>query len=309
MIKINVNDIDKIKKDFITRIEDSVIKNKLDNLTKTEKKELKRNTFENGSELQKRVHSLYLCSPENLIQEADKFQQYLIQNHSHEIETIKSTYFDYESIILYKKDKIDHAYWLMKKLNIRVCPYCNRSYTFTVINGEVGCRPEFDHFYCQDNNPYLSLSFYNLVPSCPTCNHKKSTEDIYIHPYIEGFENNCKLKINNIGNCLLNSNNYENWSIGWSEHDVRFDQNINTFLLTHFYNEHKDYISEIIFKAKAYNTGYYQTLLETFLDLQLSPKEMRLLVFGNYTEIDELGLRPLSKLSRDIIEQIGIDTL
>jgi hypothetical protein len=308
MIQIIHNDITNIESQFIKRIEDSVIKNKL---SKNEKKKLGTNSFSNGNELQKRVHKLYCCKPDLLKAENALFDAYLNSCSFTTIQkkNIQKKYFDYQSTIDYKKDNVSHAYWLMQKLNIRVCPYCNRTYTFTIDEDTGRCRPEYDHFYSQNNFPYLSLSFYNLIPSCPICNHKKKITEISINPYIEGFGINCKFTINNIENCLLESSNYSNWSVDWEEHENRFDSNINTFLLTQFYNEHKDFISEIVFKTKAYNSGYYQTLMDTFVDKGLSAKEMHLLIFGTYTEIDELGLRPLSKLSRDVIEQINIEIL
>ncbi|MEI6754365.1 MAG: hypothetical protein WCK78_14510 [Paludibacter sp.] len=308
MIQIFHNDITRVESQFIKRIEDSVIKNKL---SKTEKKKLGANPLSNGTELQKRVHNLYCCKPELLKKENALFDAYLSSCSFTTIQkiNIQKKYFDYETTIKYIKDYVMHAYWLMQKLNIRVCPYCNRTYTFTIDDDEGICRPEYDHFYCQKNFPYLSLSFYNLIPSCPICNHKKNTTEISIHPYIEGFGVNCKFKIENIENCLLDSRNYDIWSVDWEEHEDRFDSNINTFLLEQFYNEHKDFISEIVFKTRAYNSGYYQTLLETFVDKGLSSKEMHLLIFGTYTENDELGLRPLSKLSSDIIEQVGMESL
>jgi len=309
MIKIELSNINDIKDDFVKRVEDSIIKNKLTNLTRKEKATLKNETFENGSELQKRIHKLYKCLPNLLMQETVDFQNYLNNNHANEINDIKSTYFDYETTINYKKQSVKHAYWLMQKLNVRVCPYCNRSYTFTIIKGVSGSRPEFDHFHCQDNNPFLSLSFYNLIPSCPTCNHKKKISDIDIHPYIEGFDDNCQFKIDKIEKCLLDSDKYNEWNVTWGQHEKRFDSNIKTFLLTEFYNEHKDFISEIVFKTQAYNSGYYQTLIDTFADQALSQKEMHLLIFGTYLESDDLGLRPLSKLSKDIIKQVEVESL
>jgi hypothetical protein len=194
----------------------------------------------------------------------------------------------------------------MQKLDIRVCPYCNRSYTFTINKNNKKIRPEFDHFYPKDTYPFLALSFYNLIPSCPICNHTKKTSEISIHPYIEGFDENCKFKINDIEECLLNDD-YSNWRVSFDKINDRFDKNINVFALKELYNEHKDFVSEIVFKARAYNTDVYKSIIETFKEQGLTEKEMKLLIFGTYIEKNEIGLRPLSKLAKDIIEQIGIE--
>lgn len=306
MIKIQPINIDDIASNFVKRIEDSIVKNKL---SKTERKSLGVKSLAKGTELQKKVYKLYICEPNSLVNGNNEFETYLnTNNYTHrQKENIRSKYFDYKTTIDYIKEGISHAYWLMQKLDVRVCPYCNRSYTFTILEGDNRCRPEYDHFHCQDNYPYLSLSFYNLIPSCPTCNHKKKTSVIDIHPYVEDFGDKCKFKIDKIEKCLLNSNNYKEWNVMFDGHDARFDSNIQTFLLNEFYNEHKDFISEIVFKAQAYNSGYYQTLIDTFINQGLSEKEMHLLVFGIYLESEDLGLRPLSKLSKDIIKQVEIE--
>ena len=88
------------------------------------------------------------------------------------------------------------AYALAQDLKVKVCPYCNRQYTFTVNKKKNlgGTRPEFDHFFDKARYPYLSLSFYNLIPSCHICNSNlKGTKEFSlvknIHPYVNDFEN------------------------------------------------------------------------------------------------------------------------
>ena len=65
------------------------------------------------------------------------------------------------------------AYAFIQALNIDVCPYCNRQYIFTIHKGNG--RPQIDHFYPQEEYPYLSCSLYNFIPSCAQCNHQKSS--------------------------------------------------------------------------------------------------------------------------------------
>lgn len=295
MIKIQIANIDTIAKEFKNRIENSIVKNKLDS-----------NLFSNPDELHKRISEMYLCEPSKLKSKHKEFSNYLNNIHTADIESIKSKYFDYESIIDYtKRGEGKHAYWLMNKLNVNVCPYCNRNYTFTIKNN----RPQIDHFYCQESYPYLALSFYNLIPSCPVCNHIKKTEDIEIHPHKEGFGNDCKFQINKIEQCILGKD-YDNWLLEFSPHDTKYDANIDKLKLIDFYNGidghggHKDYISEIVFKAQAYNNLYYETLLNTFKNQGLTSKEMNLLIFGNYVELEDMNKRSLSKLTKDILEQL-----
>lgn len=69
---------------------------------------------------------------------------------------------------------VDHAYKYLDKhnfideINLGTCPYCNRSYSYTVKDGSI--KPELDHFFPKSKYPFLAVSYYNLIPSCPTCN-------------------------------------------------------------------------------------------------------------------------------------------
>lgn len=306
MIRIKIENINEIANDFVNRIEASIKKNKF---SEDEKNAIGNNSFAIGNELQKKIHKLYLTKPDLLLTEYENFIAFLNDNYPQKevIDEIILKYFDYDSVINYKKYKKGmHSYWLMQKLNVRVCPYCNRSYTFTINKNNKNIRPEFDHYYPKSSYNHLALSFYNLVPCCPTCNHTKKENLVDIHPYNEDFGNNCKFKIDKIEECILNKK-YDNWNIDFEKTSTKFDKNIDTLALKELYNEHKDFVSEIVFKTRAYNSGVYKSLIDTFLDQDLSEKEMELLIFGTYLESDELGLRPLSKLSKDIIEQIGLD--
>ena len=85
-------------------------------------------------------------------------------------------------------------------MNIHVCPYCggNSLTPRTEYN-----TAQLDHIFpnkeasVQDHldakDPYinffalLSISLFNLIPSCPTCNFIKGTKAIQISPYDERF--------------------------------------------------------------------------------------------------------------------------
>ncbi|MCD7819320.1 MAG: hypothetical protein LUH07_09765, partial [Lachnospiraceae bacterium] len=83
------------------------------------------------------------------------------------------------------------AYKFTFNTGVRVCPYCNRQFVFTVMNEDENViRPELDHFFPQSDYPLLALSYYNLVPSCHTCNSNIKRSEVmpiqdYRHPYIQ----------------------------------------------------------------------------------------------------------------------------
>jgi hypothetical protein len=100
------------------------------------------------------------------------------------------------------------SYLLFDWLGIKVCPYCNWALVLVdrVRNILV---VTFDHFYDKGTYPYLSLSFYNLIPACQPCNltYKNTTPfslDSHLHPYLDCY--NQRNKFNH--NYVADANNY-----------------------------------------------------------------------------------------------------
>lgn len=96
--------------------------------------------------------------------------------------------FNYDKFIRNQKK----AQEVLRNLNVRVCPYCNHTYTLTLPSpkeldkGEEfkATRATFDHFYGKTEYPYLAVSLFNLIPSCHTCNlNKSASKEKFIYPY------------------------------------------------------------------------------------------------------------------------------
>lgn len=209
---------------------------------------------------------------------------------------------------------------VLEKLKIRTCPYCNRNYTFTVKSScskdgkTFTTRPEFDHFYNKSLHPLLALSFYNLVPSCPICNHGKATDYIGVNPYFEGFQskfgiydvdkkNETPLNINEIK--LVKSE--ADFSIGFVNPSTSEQQNIEELGLDVLYNKYKDYVMDLIEKSTSYGTLVQnQAFVDSFQGIFRTPQEVFEFIWGKYLNEEALENRPLSKLTRDILEQLDI---
>lgn len=211
----------------------------------------------------------------------------------------------------YKGICAKHGYWLAKELKINICPYCNRQYTFTV-DKQKKSRPQFDHFLSKSLYPHLALSFYNLIPCCPTCNYIKSNDaKPLLHPYFEGFDTNYRFSVNHFEFMLKKKATIE-VSIDASTECIdenfkmKCKNNVDTFAIKELYQEHTDYIEEIVLKAYSYNQEYYNGLIEDFSKMGKSSAEIHRLIFGNYIERTSNDQRPLSKLTSDILEQIGL---
>ena len=210
------------------------------------------------------------------------------------------------------RDGINNAVWLTKRLDIRVCPYCNRAYIFTLKGrGTISrsVRPELDHFYPKSNPKYkhLAISFYNLIPACPSCNHLKSTQIFDFHPYAGGL--NQTLTPPKIVVDLKAKNGIGVNGLFPEKPVVRIEpSNHNTqgLCLEELYKHHSDYAKELLDKIQAYNGSLYQPLIESFQSIGHTAEEINRLIWGNYIEEGNQTLRPLSKMTHDILEQFGI---
>lgn len=197
------------------------------------------------------------------------------------------------------------GYWLVDRLKIRVCPYCNRNYIFTAnASGTPKVRAQFDHFLPKKKYPMFALCFYNLIPSCPVCNKLKGEQLVSFNPYQEGFPVNQKFVLSNGEGDL-------SWVHPTSELKVSLansDDNLNKtqFLLEQLYQQHADVANDIVMKAQAYNDNYYDGIIQSFQGAGYTKDYINNLIWNTYVNDNQLDKRPLSKFTKDILEQIGI---
>lgn len=210
-----------------------------------------------------------------------------------------------------KKDEYD-AYDLASKLQVNVCPYCNLNATYTVItqNSTKITRPEFDHFYDKDSNPILALSFYNLVPSCHICNStlkgiEKFSIKSHLNPYSDSFDKVAKFRLKIEESTFYHS--IKGFNIEIDSNNKRAQENIKSFELNTLYQNHKDIVLELIQKEAIYSESYLDELLTQYEGTLFKNKEdLQRLISGGYITSDEIGKRPLSKLIKDISQELGL---
>ena len=212
--------------------------------------------------------------------------------------------FNYKNFTTKKKKEYD-AYDLAKNLDIPTCPYCNRTYTKTVItkNREKIIRPEFDHWFPKNQYPLLALSFYNLIPSCHICNSnvKGETEfklDSHFHPY--NSVSNLKARFS------YNYKSYDDYKIKINTEDKFSRNSVEAFQLENIYQAHEDEVKDLIKIRQAYSDKYIEILNDSLKGVNLSKEEVYRLAFGVHYEEDKFDRRPLSKLKKDILTELGI---
>lgn len=259
------------------------------------------------------VKEILSAKPDRLLELHNEFQELLLNNGLQNNIAFINKVFSYNYFI---NSKRYNAYELAKVLNVNVCVYCNRQYTFTVQSNKLNIiRPQFDHFFSQEKYPLLSLSFYNLIPCCSLCNSSLKRTKVFelhthFHPYLEGF--NDVMRFSFKGNSIAAYEGLEdNYVV-----DVIFDEtsaevekvkrNAEDFKLVQIYGKHTDQIREIVRKYHISGGDYIERLANMF-NLSLNDQEeMYILAFGNYSHPEKYELRPLSKFTHDIYRDVFI---
>lgn len=79
------------------------------------------------------------------------------------------------------------------------------------------------------------------------------------------------------------------------------------FNIKNLYEEHKDVVSELFQKAEIYNDSYIDELMQKYEGTLFKNREdlLRLVTCG-YVSDEDLHKRPLSKLIKDISEELKL---
>ena len=195
----------------------------------------------------------------------------------------------------------------IKKIGVSSCLYCNRNYIFNFTkNNQDNATAQLDHFFDKSTYPYLAVCLYNLIPSCSTCNQRKSSKKIDIlHPYYESFDKKAKFNLKISDSTFYHS--LDGFEIDINTEDKKAEKSIEVFNLKQLYENHKDIVLELIQKEAIYNESYLDELLTQYEGTLFKNREdLQRLISGRYVSDDEIGKRPLSKLVKDISSELGL---
>jgi hypothetical protein len=199
-------------------------------------------------------------------------------------------------------------YDLALSLNIHTCTYCNREYTFVLkkVGGGKGMVPQFDHWFAKKDNPLLALSFYNLIPSCATCNaikeDTKMETKLHFHPYID--------------KDISDSYRFNIWleeigkpKVSFTENPATFNKSKNTIAalnLPLIYDGHSSKELKDLYDLRIrYPKNYLDILLKkTLTSVRITDREKYRLIFGIELGNTDLHKRIMSKFKKDIIEKL-----
>ncbi len=270
-------------------------------------------------DIKNNIHDILLLTPENLKKWADKIDN----NYKDTLESIKINVptensnidkslrsilvetFNYTN---YRKNKLVE---LAKKINVKTCPYCNMHYTLYAEEGKNKsghlAKFQFDHFYNKDDYPMLSMSLYNLIPSCGICNQSKSKKKLSLsfHPYHSYISKQFKFELNNPINLYIGAKTNDLIDVNFIATDSNkqsdLDVFVKTFHLKALYQRHGDIARETF--DKAYEYPYYSNQNNFNWLIDKSSDYLKRLWFGTYMNEDEIEKRPMTKFIQDLAKQ------
>lgn len=201
---------------------------------------------------------------------------------------------------------------IIEAMGIRACVYCNMQYALTIDHGK-GLY-ELDHRYPKSKYPYLSTTFFNLQPSCPTCNHGKktatadfglyTTDSSELHPFHLLANPHLYLKERRFDpkyiDIHLLAADVQNQKLCQLAADHEKDFHIDAT-----YAAVKDVAEETFWRSKAYDDTYKDLFIKNFPEL-FSKEALHRFVFGTYSGSKNVHCRPLTKLIRDIEKDMGV---
>ena len=212
------------------------------------------------------------------------------------------------------------AFWLAQAVGKNTCVYCNRQYVFTVTrdDGQLKedriARPVFDHWFAKNKHPLLSLSLFNLIPSCHICNSSVKGSDTYaldthIHPYVhEEGHPSFTFKV------FASAKKKVMWEVKLdAAPGSKEERTIKDLCLDEQYTMHgRTEVNDLMEFKQKYPSGYLKQLMTDVLvnaaknHQSLSIEDVYRMLFGTELMEDKFLDRPLSKMKKDILHELGV---
>ena len=172
-----------------------------------------------------------------------------------------------------------------------------------------------DHIVDKGDFPLFSLSIYNFVPSCFSCNSKfkkvrklfQNKNDVLLSPTSKYFSFNEDVKfIFKLVNCIKNIDDiksHEDFILELVYRNPIYRKYINTFKLDGRYKFHKNSVFDLISLSQTYSPS---RIIEISELVGKTTTEVKKDIFGEEIYESNLEKKPLSKLKKDIAQILNL---
>ena len=204
----------------------------------------------------------------------------------------------------------------MKEQRIKTCVYCNAQYAITteefVEDGQrkrIGTY-QFDHFMPESKYPFLCTSYFNLQPSCATCNGSKLQQSAMFNLYTTKFDEVAPFWFELTPDKALMAyvaQDMESLEVKLASGNSELLKNHqDLFHIDLIYAQHIEVVQRIIVMLRA-NSDYYMLSLKESLDslFPLGVEDPESFFFGFHMKREYVHLQPLNMLVQDVVETIN----
>lgn len=202
-------------------------------------------------------------------------------------------------------------------MGIKTCVYCNAQYAVTFVerDGKEYAQFEVDHWLSKSEYPCLSISFYNFVPCCPSCNKHKSDKALAFSFYSEvprviasGEHDPFVFRIPNTNLSMYLAQfkpNLLKIEFKSRTSDSSMEQDYNRFAINEMYELFRDEAALTIQRFLFYSDAYREQLKTNYSKIFKSgglPFDE--FVYGISLNQSSVFSRPLGKMTQDIRAQL-----
>ena len=321
----------KIEKWYVEQVKNKIIDNLTNNITdglinsivtkETDNKKVK-NLIEDLKN-PPIIEKILLYTPDELEKHKG---DYCIINQYAKLKTAIANAFNYKEFR--KKELVE----LAKRLNVKVCPYCNMHYTLFAEKKDGKhkvkqlAKFQFDHFVNKNDYPMFSMSLYNLIPSCAVCNQGKHKGELplALNPYSNDIYKLFHFEVKEPLPLLMGKKEEDKTEIDVVCNDIKNSKDVKTydktFHISALYSRHKDVVQEIF--DKTYIASSARDIAKMLMQNKNNlSKEERIVAeaidkiegyggryiselwYGTYLDEEDIEKRPLSKFIQDIKKQ------
>jgi hypothetical protein len=210
--------------------------------------------------------------------------------------------------------------YVYSQIGMKACYVCNAQYALTAepenpiknvstLQNRYSAKFQFDHFLPKVDYPCFSISLYNLLPICSSCNSIKNKYDIGID-FMDSSEANWKGKFKfkliekSLSDFLLKNKQLELDFEDTYDYPVGIGKLADRFDIKGVYNTQIDIIEELIMRKLKYSDAYKHTLSTSFPSIFKNITIDERIILGSYKKKDGIHKRPFSKFLQDIEEQL-----
>ena len=194
-----------------------------------------------------------------------------------------------------------NAYIFALMSEINVCPYCNRQFISPIYSEEGKVRGDIDHFLPKSLYPYFSMSLYNLIPVCKSCNQSLKRDNKFdfddINPFVENLDSHFIFKADLTTDRITLKPH--------SKNDNRITKYIDIFKLQPLYNYHQNQVKELKIKRIIYPDSYISELFSNYKKIFAEREHVVQLIVGVTNIKDDLKKEAFHKFKRDIATQLN----